>query len=302
MKFKIQRSWLIFGVAAALGIGAGLLAMQYLNQRVAEIESHGKKQLRKVIVAKLDLQKGAVLSPETVAVRDVPTEWSHSGAITPEQFDRAANAALAYPAVKGEPLMWSQLQGQRAPSFSSRLAEGRRAVTVPVDEISSLSGMVDPGDRIDIVVTVRQEKKNITFALLQSVVVLATGTRVTPKSEEEGGKPKTFNTVTLDTTPEDAKRIIAAREVGKITALLRSPGDLGEVSRQKSEAFALLGFSEEAQKLKESGVPVIYGGSGHKLKDIPQLNLGAPAPQRFGAEAIADVQQLLDLQRNTSKQ
>ncbi len=298
VKFKIQRSWLVFGVAAVLGLGAALLAMRYLNQRVAEIEAHGKQAMRKVVVAKQDLQKGAVLNPDTVAVREVPAEWAHSGAISPAQFDRAANAVLAYPAMKGEAILWAQLEGEKAPSFSARLVQGRRAVTVPVDEVSSLSGMLEPGDLIDIVVSVRKENRSITFALLQSVTVLAAGTRVTPKPEADAARARSFTTVTLETTPEDAKRIIAAREVGKITALLRAPGDTAEISRKKSDAFALLGLSDQTVETN-GGVPVIYGGTGHKLGDVPQLKLGSAGPQPGSAEALADAARAFDLQRST---
>lgn len=300
VKLKIQRSWLVFGVAGVLGIGAALLAMRYLNQRVAEIEAQGKQAMRKVVVAKQDLQKGAALTPETVAVREVPAEWAHSGAISPAQFDRAANAVLAYPAMKGEAILWAQLEGEKAPSFSARLAQGRRAITVPVDEVSSLSGMLQPGDLIDIVVNVRKDNRNITFALLQSVSVLAAGNRVTPGPEADGGRTRSFTTVTLETTPEDAKRIIAAREVGKITALLRAPGDTTEISRKKSDAFALLGLSDQAIEA-HGGVPVIYGGTGHKLGDVPQLSLGPAGRSAPSGEALADAARALDLQRNTSQ-
>ena len=59
-----------------------------------------------------------------------------------------AGEVAAGPAAAGEPILWAQLEGRRAPTFSARLQSGQRAVTVPVDEISSLSGMVEPGDRI----------------------------------------------------------------------------------------------------------------------------------------------------------
>ncbi len=270
MKPKIKRSWLVLGVAAVLGVGAGFTAMRYLNQKVAAIEARDKnKVMRKVVVAREDMQKGGVITFQNMAVREVPAEWAHSGAITPDQFDRVENATLAYPAVKGEPLIWSQLEGQKMPSFSARLSAGRRAVTVPVDEISSLSGMVEPGDSIDIVVTTRKNDRNITFALLQSVKVLATGTRVTQQGETEG-KSRTYSTITLDTTPDDARRVIAAREVGKITALLRAPGDTRPISREKSDALALLGLADHSVSVSSS-VPVIYGGKGSALEDVPRL-------------------------------
>lgn len=260
MAYRINKNWIV--LLAALGVGglAALGAKNYLSTQMAEIEAREKnKAMVQLVVAKANLEKGSTISPENVAVRPVPKEWAHSGAITPDQFGRAEGSVLAYPASAGEPVIWSQLEGQRTPTFSARLAQGRRAVTVPVDEISSLSGMVEPGDLIDLVVSVKKDNRNFTFTLLQSVTVLATGTRASQDEEGSEGRGRTFTTITLDTTPEDAKRVIAAREVGRVTALLRAPNDAGSVSRDRSEALTLLGLASGLASAGSS-VPVIYGG------------------------------------------
>lgn len=260
MAYKINKNWIV--LVAALGVGglAAFGARNYLSTQMAEIEAREKnKATVQMVVAKADLGKGSALSADNVAVRPVPKEWAHSGAITPEQFGRAEGSVLAHPANAGEPLIWSQLEGQRTPTFSARLSQGRRAVTVPVDEISSVSGMVEPGDLIDVVVSLKKDSKNFTFTLLQSVTVLATGTKASPEEKDPAGRGRTFTTITLDTTPEDAKRIIAAREVGRITALLRAPNDASSVSRDRSDALALLGLASGFSSAG-STVPVIYGG------------------------------------------
>jgi pilus assembly protein CpaB len=167
MQTKTRKNWLILVLALFLGAAAAVGASRYLSQRMAEIEARGKdSDTVRLVVAKTNLAGGATLSPDTVAVREVPRAWAHSGALTPDQYSRAEGAALAHPANAGEPILWAQLEGRRAPTFSTRLQAGQRAVTVPVDEISSLSGMVVPGDLIDIVVSVRDDKRNYTFTLL----------------------------------------------------------------------------------------------------------------------------------------
>lgn len=260
MAYKINKNWIV--LLAALGVGglAAFGAKNYLSGQMAEIDAREKnKAMVQVVVAKADLPKGSPLTAETVAVRSIPKEWTHSGAITPEQFGRSEGALLAYPAHAGEPVIWAQLEGQRAPTFSTRLTAGRRAVTVPVDEISSLSGMVEPGDLIDIVVSIKQDKQSFTFTLLQSVSVLATGTKASQQEKDPEGRGRTFTTITLDTSPEDAKRVIAAREVGRVTALLRAPSDTSSVSKARSDALTLLGLATGLSSTSSS-VPVIYGG------------------------------------------
>lgn len=260
MAYKINKNWIVLLTALGVGGLAAFGAKNYLSGQMAEIEAREKnKAMVQVVVAKSDLPKGSQLTAETVAVRAIPKEWVHSGAITPEQFGRTEGSLLAYPALAGEPVIWAQLEGQRAPTFSARLTAGRRAVTVPVDEISSLSGMVEPGDLIDIVISIKHDKQNFTFTLLQSVAVLATGTKSSQQEKDPEGRGRSFTTITLDTSPEDAKRVIAAREVGRITALLRAPNDNGNVSKARSEALTLLGLATGFGSTGSS-VPVIYGG------------------------------------------
>lgn len=261
MATSSNKNWFI--LLAALGVG-GLAAMStknYIAQKIESIEAKDKdKAMVKVVVAKQDLDKGSVLSGENMATRDIPKEWVHSDAITPDQFNRADGARLALPANAGEPVLWAQVENEKAGSFSTKLEMGRRAVTLPVDEISSISGMLAPDDLIDIIVSVQKDSRSYTFTLLQSMRVLATGTKVSQTDEE--GKPSTFTTVTLDTSPEDAKKLIAAREVGRITALLRSPTDAASVSLSRAEANDLLGLGNGDGL---SSVPVIYGGGPIKI-------------------------------------
>lgn len=265
MAYKVNKNWIVLLLALSVGGLAAYGARNYISGKMQEIDEREKnKAMVKLVVAKRDLEKGAPLSPENVAIRPIPAEWAHSGAITPEQYGRAEGSKLAYPANAGEALIWSQLEGQRAPTFSSRLVAGRRAVTVPVDEISSLSGMVEPNDRIDIVVSVNKNSRNYTFTLLQGVTVLATGSKVSQDEKDAEGRPRTFTTITLDTNPEDAKRVIAAREIGRVTALLRAPNDVSNVSSKRSDAQSLLGLASGVVS-SDSSVPVIYGGGPIKV-------------------------------------
>lgn len=274
MKFSVNRSWVILGLALGLGGLAAFGVNHYITRQVEDIEARGKsKKTVRVVVPKQDLAKGAVLAADQVAIREVPTEWAHSNALTPEQFERVESQKLAYPAMRGEMLLWSLLEGQRAPSFSSRLAVGRRAITVPVDEVNSISGLLEPGDRIDLMVSVKKETRSFMFPLLQNVTILATGTRVVVEADGKEGK-RTYTTITLDALPDEAERVLAAREVGKLSALLRAPGDNAKTAGNRRDAMGLLGFSDGAAVAESGEVPVLYGGQG-ALKGAPRMNLGA---------------------------
>jgi pilus assembly protein CpaB len=291
LKFAFNRSVVL--LVAALGLG-GLSAFgvkRFIERQVEEVEARGKGQrMVRVIVPKEDLPKGAPLTEQAVASREMPADWAHSNAISPEQFGRVENQKLAYPVARGEMILWSMLEGERAPSFSARLAPGRRAITVPVDEVNSISGMLQPGDRIDLMVSTRKDNRTFMFPLLQNIVVLATGSQAVVSSEAEGdGGRRTYTTITLDASPQDAQRVLAAREVGKLAALLRSPGDSAAAFSSNRDAMSLLGLNDpERVSAKDTSVPVIYGGgsSSDAMKELPRLG-PAPAPAPVGPGAPA---------------
>ncbi len=278
MKFAINRSVLLLVAALALGGLSAFGVKRYIEGQVADIEARNKgNKMVRVLVPKEDLPKGAAITDKNVATREVPAEWAHSGAITPDQFDRVESQKLAYPAGRGEAVLWSMLEGQRAPSFSARLTSGRRAITVPVDEVNSISGMLQPGDRIDLMVSARKDNRAVMFPLMQNVIVLATGSQAVVTTGQDGKEGRrTYSTITLDASPHDAQRVLAAREVGKLAALLRSPGDNSEVFSSRRDALALLGLNDPAKFVPADnpGVPVIYGGGKSNFKDLPPLGKG----------------------------
>ena len=265
-------------LAAALGMGllAALGARSYLSNQMAQIEALGKGRMVEVVVAKFDLPKGQRLSSDNLAVRSVLGDQVHSLALRPEQFERVEGKALAFEARGGEPILWAMVEGSRAPTFSARVATGQRAMTVAVDEINSISGLLEPGDLIDLVVTLDQKGRQATFVLLQGVAVLATGQRSV--DDPKSGERRLYSTVTLDTDPQQARNIIVAREAGKLTALLRNPQDKARQPGAEPDLAAWLSGTGRAV-----AVPVLYGGRGGQLPpEGLQLN------QRSAADAALD--------------
>lgn len=273
-KFNLtmNKTWIVLSVALSIGLLAALGARGYLNNQMAAIEARAKGKTINIIVAKRDLAKGTKLSSDTVAVRPIPIDYAHSTAISPNEFDRMDGQTLAYNVKAGEMILWGVLEGKRAPSFSARVAAGHRAITVPVDEINSISGMLEPGDIIDLMITVNQKDKKITIPLLQSVQVMATGQRASDQPQgEEHSERRQYATITLNTTFEQAKNVIAAREVGKLTALLRNPEDKKTIGSAQGDISAFLGSQERTREANT--IPVLYGGKSNQNLPPEALHL-----------------------------
>jgi len=266
------KTLIVLGLALGIGLLAAWVARSYLGQRVAEIEARAQVKTVGVVVAKADITPGQVLSADNLAVRDIPAEWLQSAAVTPEQFDRVNGQALAYNVRSGEMLMWPMLEQRRAPTFSARVGSGRRALTLPVDEINSISGMLEPDDRIDLLITIDRSGKKFTAPLMHQVRVLATGQRAEQGAVE--GEPRMYSTVTLDIAPDEAENLILAREVGKLTALLRHPDDKAGLAGKtlNVQNFVEVPVAVAGTKA-ERDIPVLYGGKSDKFSseevDLP---------------------------------
>lgn len=270
-----NKTWIVLGVALAIGLLAALGARSYLFNQLAEIEARGKGRMVELVVAKADLTKGQRLSSDNLAVRPIPADYAHSLALTPDQFERVEGRALAYDVKGGEAVLWSMVEGSKVPTFSARVASGHRAITVPVDEINSISGLLEPGDRIDLLVSIERQGRKSTITLLQGIEVMATGQRSV--DDPKSGERRLYSTVTLDADPQQARNITFAREAGKLTALLRNPQDKAPVPGAVVDLAAWLGGPGASLG---GEVPVLYGGRGAKLppEGLRLGTYGAPPP------------------------
>jgi pilus assembly protein CpaB len=220
---------LMIGGALAAGGGAAYFAKGYINNEMqAEREQlYSQYQLVNVVVAKVDLAPGAVLSSQNVALREVPKTFLHAAAVRSEQWNDIAGRVLSRAVRSGETILASHLAQGLGAGFSAQLSEGMRALTFPVDEEASIAGMLAPGDRIDLLFTTAASNDSVTVPLLFAVPVIATGLRT---QSNENALPERlqsapFRTITVAVSPMDAAKITLAQEAGRISVALRQPND-----------------------------------------------------------------------------
>ncbi|MEI6116567.1 MAG: Flp pilus assembly protein CpaB, partial [Burkholderiales bacterium] len=159
---------------------------------------------------------------------------------------------------------------------------GKRAVTIPVDQISSLSGMLGPGDVIDLYVSFEHRGRRLTAPLLSEVQVLATGRQVASADEVAGAQPSEYATVTLETTSAEAVKLVAARQDGAITAVLSTQGAQGGNSRSDGAAARGAGHLAGLLGLEQPGapapIPVIYGDRLMSVEPADPIDAESGAP------------------------
>jgi pilus assembly protein CpaB len=285
-------------VAVVAGILAALGTHGYIDRALAEERDRLQPDVAMVgvVVARRDLQRGDPVSAETMAVRQIPTDLAPSNGVSPERFESFIGSTLALSVRSGEPLLSVAIAGADAAHFSQRLRTGFRAITIAVDEVNALSGMLQPGDRIDLMLTARaadarHDGHDQTIVLMQDVLILATGRQVHPDLRADGESSRSperqFGAITIEVDPDRAQRLIVAQRSGRITATLRNPADRGAISKAAMDVNALLGGARVPSVSRWPISPeMIVGGQGavvissapSPLAAVPTSAAGRPIP------------------------
>lgn len=255
---KGSATTLMLAAALASGAAAAGLTHWYIDTEIAAYKNQLDRELApvNVVVAMSDIPAGSPLTHRAVAVRPVPGAFVSQDAVMPDQFESVAGQLLSIPVGKGEPILYPYISQRSGKPFSDRITPGHRALTFQVDEVSSQSGMIAPDDRVDLLVTLSDHGDSTTFRLLENVPIMATGNVL---DSTAGTTPEhRFRTVTLIVDPEEAARITHARATGKLTLVVRSPGDHGETRYGRVTKQSLLGHAEPANR--RHPVEVILGG------------------------------------------
>jgi pilus assembly protein CpaB len=279
-------------VAALLtGAVAYVAARHYLasEERAAEARVAERHQKRAVLVARTDLSAGTVLDAGLLAARQIPVRYVAASAALPQEVARVEGQRLLHDVRGGEPILWPSLAGGEDTTLSAGLQRGRRALTFPVDEVNALSGMLTPGDVIDLLYTAPGAAGvPAVRPLLQRVTVLATGRSTGPTDAGDGpggASAADFATITLDLTPEQAQLVVLAQRAGELTAVLRHPADAAVPPARTVDANALAERTvRRVAAAPRDYVDVITGGS-RGVASRTRLTAGdaASGPRSAGA-------------------
>lgn len=206
-------------LAIGMGMAAVAMAAAWLNSRESLLTTH-------VVVAKEDVQIGTRLQPGMLQVVDWPSASPLKNPLT--SVEQATDRVVNMPLVKGEPISMAKLAANgETGGLSAVLREGRRAVTVKVNEIVGVAGFALPGNYVDVMVNTPDSHNNLVSKIvIERIQVLAVAQDVANLES----KPKVVNAVTLEVTPAQAEKIDLARSVGSLSLVLRSQVDMESVS------------------------------------------------------------------------
>lgn len=216
-------------ISVIIGLAAVVLASRWVSQQADTSTSQ-------VVVAKMDIELGARLSPDLLTLQNWPAGSVPQGALLAKDMDalikdpktnegRVARVNV----LRGEPIMESKLAPSGAqPGLSFAIKPGMRAITVRVNDVVGVAGFALPGNYVDILVNTTDEaaraageNRTVSKIVLERILLLA----VAQETSQGEGKPKVVNAVTLEVTPEQAEKIDLARSVGSLSLVLRNQLD-----------------------------------------------------------------------------
>lgn len=211
---KNTRALAMIGFSMLIGFAAVLFGARWLGEQASVATTQ-------VVVAARDIELGSEVTPSMLQLVTWPAGSIPSGAMN--DLKALDTRVVKVTLQRGEPLLESKLApvGTKG-GLSAVIAEGKRAITVKVNEVIGVAGFALPGNYVDVMVNTQDEKeKPISKIVLEKILVLA----VAQEAGRDETKPKVVNAVTLEVAPGQAEKLDLARSVGSLSLVLRNQVD-----------------------------------------------------------------------------
>jgi len=205
-------------IAIILALGTGWLTFSYITS----LRSAGG-QPKQVLIASADIP-----AREKITDSMFHAETRPESALQPDSISDPAKAVgglalVTIPA--GSQLTASEIGTNASLALPVRLTPGMRAVSIPIDQVKGVSGLVQPGDRVDVIAIPPRagDTPPKAVTILRGIRVLAIGSQLenpsaTPSPQEQGA-----TTVTLEVNPKQANLLAWADADSTLRLALRSP-------------------------------------------------------------------------------
>ena len=215
----------------ALAIIFGLLTVYFLHGFLVSVEQKTLEGTREeIVVAVCDLAPQTLLTGEMLTMKKVPADYRHTQAI--QKIDDAVGCISLTSLVKDEPLLTSKLAtpGEVKNGLAYLVPVGKRAISIAVNEVSGLAGLLQPGDRVDVAAIMsfpdgRGGEEVSALIVVQNIPILAVGKQMDEKGKKIGSESGEQKTITLAVTIKEAQALLLAGQKGSLRLLLRSPVD-----------------------------------------------------------------------------
>lgn len=254
---------------AALLVGglAALLMALFAKQKNEETEAVLGNQVY-VVKAARSIAAGTPLTPDVITTELVPEKFLPPNPIMKKDIDIYISTPLAVNVQEGAMILTSDFAvAEVSRDLSSKIPAGERAMSVPVDAISGISGLLTPGDRVDVLGTFPVTDKDelvpdaqgqdsvgfVTMTLLQNVTLLAVGRQLSNVGQSDN-REGIYNTVTMSLTVAESELLTIAQTRGKLMLLLRNREDVDVAAVTRQTLRQVLKDLELIQEVRNTNI------------------------------------------------
>jgi pilus assembly protein CpaB len=272
-----RRFTTIFGAALVTAALATFGIYRVLQASKAE----NRIVTRPVVIAAADVGEGKAIAREAVTVAEWPINTVPAGAYA--SVDSVAGRVTRIDVFRGEVIVPGRLAPDGVgPGLQVKITPGKRALSIRIDDVSSISGMIQPNSRVDVLVTTRDPNtnKDVAKTFMSNMRVLSVGTITATSSDN---RPIQAPTATLEVTPTEAERLEIAQGTGRIQLSLRGYGDPDSIRTTGATSEDVLAQLRSAPVARVEPVARRASSSVISGKRTPQVQQSAPPPPQVVA-------------------
>jgi pilus assembly protein CpaB len=265
----------VAGVMLLAALALGLIIIQVQQPAPVTAQSVPPPLLISYFVAAHQLPPGTLAREEDFTTRAVASADMPRGAIvdTPDARTGLRGSLVRNFLDTGSLVTSADVLRPRDRGFlASVLAPGTRAISVGVDAVTGVSGLIWPGDHVDVVLT--QELKNASAAnrnlgetILSNVRVIAIDQEMVQGAPADNATAgKLARTVTVQATQEQVEKLAVAQHLGRLSLSIRAALD------EANDAGRMISGGDVSPALSRSDQPeaktvlVIEGTTSRQVK------------------------------------
>jgi pilus assembly protein CpaB len=285
---KSTRALVMILFSLLAGAAAVWMAARWVGQQATD-------NTTLIVVAARDLDPGVPLGSSLLQTAAWPTSSVPLGAFT--DVKKLEGRVVGVSVFKGEPVLEAKLAPAGSTGgLSSTIQNGKRAISIQVNEIVGVAGYIRPGSLVDVMVNTREgSDKAVSKIMLEKILVLA----VAQDDKRDQTKPKVVSAVTLEVNPQQAEQIDLARNIGTLSLVLRNPLDRTDVATIGARKDDLVG-KQAAPPASPPAAPVVASGPA-PVTPKPVARVRQANTTRAAADGAASVEVIRGVQKANSE-
>ncbi len=220
--FEDKKQLFILIAAVATGLISAVLVSNFVQSSITTETNRIATQFQKK-----QQEKDQIYQEQMQALNQKMGEVEQRAQQAAQQAAKNAAAQQARPAEDGK-------KEKKFVSLALRTPAGKRAVTLKMDSLGAVGGLLNPGDYVDIIShldvpardpKVKDKKDSVTAMIFQNIQVLAINTNIDQPGVYDEQQKDAGLKITFAVTPEEASLLAFAEKNGKLELALRSPSE-----------------------------------------------------------------------------